>query len=112
MYKKLLSLFCLLFCLFRLSATPSFHIDWSKIDNNLNLLEWNLSEAETTIKSLEKDLEEQQKYSANQQIQYKTLEDKYQKSEKAMKLLKTISIVAISSTITLGAIIVWQQKHQ
>lgn len=112
MCKRLLALFCLLFCLFPLHATPSFHIDWNKIDNNLNLLEWNLSEAETTIKSLQKDLDEQQKYSANQQIQYKTLEDKYQKSEKAMKLWKTISIATISSTIILGAIIVWQQKHQ
>ena len=112
MCRKLVSLFCLLFCLFPLHATPSFHIDWSKIDNNLNLLEWNLDEAETTIKSLQKDLEEQQRFSANQQIQYKTLEDKYQKSERATKLWKTISIVAISSTITLGAIVVWQQRHQ
>lgn len=112
MCRKLVSLLCLVFCLFQLHATPSFHIDWSKIDNNLNLLEWNLDEAETTIKSLQKDLDEQQKYSANQQIQYKTLEDKYQKSERATRLWKTISIVAISSTITLGVITVWQQRHQ
>jgi len=112
MCKKLLSLFCLLFCSSVLSATPFFHIDWNKIDNNLNLLEWNLSEAETTIKSLQKDLEEQQKFSANQQIQYKTLEDKYQRSEKATQLWKTISIVTINSTIILGAIVIWQQKHQ
>lgn len=112
MCRKLVSLLCLVFCLFQLHATPSFHIDWSKLDDNLNLLEWNLDEAETTIKSLQKDLDEQQKYSANQQIQYKTLEDKYQKSERATKLWKTISIVAISSTLTLGVITVWQQRHQ
>lgn len=112
MCKKLLLLFCLVSCLSQLYATPSFHIDWTKVDDNLNLLEWNLNTAETTIKSLQMDLEEQQKFSANQQLQYKTLEDKYQKSEKATKLWKGISIVAISSTITLGAIVVWQQKLQ
>lgn len=109
MCKKLLFIFCLFFLLRPLSATPSFNIDWNKVDNNLNLLEWSLNEAQTTISQLQNQLEEQVKYSTNQQLQYKTLEDKYQLSEKRLKIWKTTSIVLIVvlSSIVIGDI-VWQ----
>lgn len=103
--KRLLSLFFLVFCLFQVPATPSFNIDWSKLDNSLNTLEWNLAEAETTIESLQTDLEEQTKYSASQQILYKTLEDKYILSEKHLKICRTLLIVITAVAITEGIVI-------
>lgn len=112
MCKKLLLLSCLFFCLFHLHATPSFHIDWSKIDNSLNMLEWNLSEAGTTINSLQTDLQEQQRYSANLQVQYRNLETKYQKLEKTTRLWKYTSTILFSSTVALLGVTLWQLKHQ
>ena len=112
MCKKLLLLSCLFFCLFHLHATPSFHIDWNKIDNSLNMLEWNLSEAGTTINQLQNQLEEQQKYSANQQLQYKTLEDKYQRLEKTTRLWKYTSTILFSSTVALLGVTLWQLNNQ
>ena len=112
MCKKLLFIFCLFFLLRPLSATPSFNIDWSKLDNSLNMLDWNLSEAEITIESLQRDLEEQQKYSANQQLQYKTLEDKYQRLEKTTRLWKYTSAILFSSTVALLGVTLWQLNNQ
>ena len=108
MCKKCLFIFCLFFLLRPLSATPSFNIDWNKIDNNLNMLEWNLKEAETTICQLQTQLEEQQKYSANQQLQYKTLEGKYLQLEKTTKFWKNTSIVLMIVCSITGAIAIWK----
>lgn len=106
--RKFLFIFCLFFLLRPLSATPSFNIDWGKLDDNLNLLEWNLTEAQTTISQLQTQLEEQVKYSANQQIQYKTLEDKYQQLEKRLKTWKNISVALLIVCSITGAIAIWQ----
>lgn len=108
MCKKLLFIFCLLFLLRPLSATQSFHIDWGKLDNNLNMLEWNLNEAQKTISQLQTQLDEQVKYSANQQLQYKTLEDKYQQLEKTTNFWKTTSITLTVVCSIIGAIAIWQ----
>ena len=108
MCKKLLFIFCLFFLLRPLSATSSFNIDWNKIDNNLNMLEWNLTEAQITIESLQNQLEEQVNYSANQQLRYKTLEDKYQQLEKTTNFWKATSITLMIVCSIIGAIAIWQ----
>lgn len=111
MCKNFLFIFCLFFLLHPLHATRSFNIDWNKLDNSLNMLEWNLKEAETTISQLQTQLEEQQKYSANQQLQYKTLEDKYQQLEKTTNFWKATSItlmIVCSVCSIIGAIAIWQ----
>lgn len=108
MCKKCLFIFCLFFLLRPLSATQSFNIDWGKLDNSLNLLEWNLTEAETTISQLQNQLDEQVKYSANQQLQYKTLEDKYQQLEKTTNFWKNTSITLMVVCSIIGAIAIWR----
>ena len=108
MCKKLLFIFCLFFLLRPLSATPSFNIDWDKLDNNLNMLEWSLADAQTTISQLQTQLDEQVKYSTNQQIQYKTLESKYLQLEKTTNFWKATSIVLMVVCSITGAIAIWQ----
>ena len=103
--KKCLFIFCLFFLLRPLHATPSFNIDWSKLDNSLNMLEWNLTEAGTTIESLQMDLKEQAKYLASQQVQLKSLENKYQLSEKRLKICRTLLIVTTAVAISEGIVI-------
>lgn len=76
------------------------------------MLEWNLSEAGTTISQLQNQLEEQQKYSANLQVQYKSLENKYQKLERTTRLWKYTSTILFSSTVALLGVTLWQLKHQ
>ena len=108
MCKKLLFIFCLFFLLHPLSATSSFNIDWNKIDNNLNMLEWNLTEAETTISQLQTQLEEQQKYSVSQQIQLENYENKYKKLEKSLKTWRATSITLVIVCSIIGAMAIWQ----
>lgn len=112
MCKKLLFIFCLFFLLRPLSATPSFNIDWNKIDNSLNMLEWNLTTAGTTISQLQNQLEEQQKYSANLQVQLETYENKYQRLEKTTRLWKYTSTILFSSTVALLGVTLWQLNNQ
>ena len=109
MCKKLLFIFCLFFLLRPLSATPSFNIDWGKLDDNLNVLEWNLKEAQTTISQLQNQLDEQVKYSANLEIRCKTSEDNCMKLEKSLKIWKTTStiLIIVISSIVIGEI-VWR----
>lgn len=109
MCKKLLFIFCLLFLLRPLYSTPSFHIDWVKLDDNLNMLEWNLNEAQKTISQLQTQLDEQVKYSANQQLQLEIYENSCQQLEKRLKIWKTTStiLIIVMSSIVIGEI-VWQ----
>ena len=94
----LFSLFCCL--LYSQQFKP---IDWKNIDENLNKLEMNFNSQEIERQILEKQLNdlinEQEKYSANQSLQYQTLEDKYMKLENNMKIWRTISIVLIPISI-------------
>ena len=108
--KRLLTVFLFsLFC--RLSYSHQFKpIDWENIDENLNNLEmnWNMQEVERQIleKHLSDLMKEQEEYSANQSLQYQTLENKYMKLENNMKIWRTTSIILIpisiiSTTITI-----------
>lgn len=103
--RKLLPLFCLLFCSSVLSATPSFAIDWDKLDDNLTQLEWNMRQLQTDNQSLRKYSEEMGKYSANQAIQLAESEAKSQQSEKAMKGWRTYSLVITTIAISEGLVI-------
>ena len=105
MCKKFLFIFCLFFLLRPLYATPSFNIDWDKLDNNLNMLEWNLNEAKTTISQLQTQLEEQQKYSMNQSIQLETYENRCQQLEKTIFRCRTLLIVITAVAIGEGIVI-------
>lgn len=105
MCKKLLFIFCLFFLLRPLSATQSFHIDWVKLDDNLNMLEWNLNDMKITIESLQMDLQEHQKYSANLQLQLETYENKYQRLEKTIFRCRTLLIVITVVAIGEGIVI-------
>lgn len=108
--KRLLTVFLFsLFCC--LSYSQQFKpIDWENIDENLNKLEmtWNTQEIERQIleKHLSDLMKEQEEYSANQSLQYQTLENKYMKLENNMKIWRTTSIILIpisiiSTTITI-----------
>lgn len=108
--KRLLTVFLFsLFC--RLSYSQQFKpIDWENIDENLNKLEmnWNMQEIERQIleKHLSDLMKEQEEYSANQSLQYQTLENRYMKLENNMKIWRTTSIILIpisiiSTTITI-----------
>ena len=76
------------------------------------MLEWNLNEAGTTISQLQNQLEEQQKYSANLQVQLETYENKYQQLERTTRLWKYTSTILFSSTVALLGVTLWQLKHQ
>lgn len=69
------------------------------------MLEWNLSEAKTTINSLQMDLQEHQKYSANLQVQLETYENKCKKLEKSLKIWKTTSTVLV---VILSSIVIYK----
>lgn len=67
-----------------------------------------MQEAERQIleKHLSDLMKEQEEYSANQSLQYQTLENKYMKLENSMKIWRTTSIILIpisiiSTTITI-----------
>ncbi len=103
--RKLLLLFCLLFCSSVLSATPSFTIDWNKLDDNLTQLEWNFQQLQTDNQSLQKYSEEMEKYSANQAIQLAESEAKSQQSKKATKRWRAYSLVITTIAISEGLVI-------
>ena len=75
-------------------------IDWNAIDENLNKLEMNLNALEIERQILETALDEQMKFSANQELRYKELENKLQKSKSSTKLWRVIAIVSASVAIT------------
>lgn len=110
--RKFFIVVLLLTSLFQLSAEPSFHVDWDKLDNNLNTIELNLNQLQIDNQNLQtqlinagNQLSEQIKYSANQQIQYKILEDNYEKLEKTTRIWKvcflTATTVCVVETVIL-----------
>lgn len=108
--KRLLFIFMFLSFSFSLFSQQFKPIDWENIDENLNNLEmtWNMQEIERQIleKHLSDLMKEQEEYSANQSLQYQTLENKYVKLENNMKIWRTTSIILIpisiiSTTITI-----------
>lgn len=115
MWKKRLILLCL-FCWCCFSAQSQDlvfrNIDWKSLDDNLNTIELNLNQLKTENNSLQTQLtnagnllNDQIKYSANQQIQYKTLEDNYEKLEKTTRIWKvcflTATTVCVIETIVI-----------
>lgn len=70
-------------------------IDWAAIENNVNSIELNLNELKINNEDLQKQLQiameellEQEKYSANQQLQYQTLENSYNSLKKTTNIWK------------------------
>ena len=104
----------LLFILsFQLSAEPFFHPDWQALDRNLNTIELNLTQLKTENNSLQiklmnvsEMLQEQTKYSANQQIQYQILENNYQKLERTTNLWKIGCCSFMTTTIGLVTVLI------
>lgn len=101
--KRLLLTLMFLSFSFSLFSQQFKPIDWGKIDENLNKLEMNLNMREIERQILEKQLRdlinEQEEYSANQSLQYQTLENKYLRSEKCMRVWRTTSIISIPISI-------------
>lgn len=97
--KRLFIVFMLSLFSFSLFSQQFKPIDWEKIDENLDKLEKNLNMQEIERQILEKQLsdlmKEQEEYSANQSLQYQTLENKYLRSEKCMRAWRTTSIILI-----------------
>jgi len=88
------------------------NIDWEGLDQNLMSVETNLNMLQienrnlnTQLDLLEKQLEEQTKYSANQQLQLAKLEAKSAKLESNISIWKTYSI--ISTVVIAGLITGW-----
>lgn len=63
-------------------------------------LEWNMQKLGVNNQNLEKLLEEQTKYSANQAIQLAESEARLQSSEKVMKRWRTYSLVITTVAIS------------
>ena len=102
-------IFLSVLCLALLSVSPShaesFTIDWSKLDNSLNQLEWNFQQLQADNQSLRKYSEEMERYSANQALQLQESEAKSQSSEKAMRRWKGYSLVITTVAISEGLVI-------
>ena len=101
----LLSVFCLLLLLVFPSHAESFTVDWSKLDDSLNQLEWNFQQLQIDNQNLRKYSEEMEKYSLNLLLQYQESEAKLQSSEKAMRKWRTYSLIITTVAISEGLVI-------
>lgn len=99
----------LVLCLALLSVSPShaesFTIDWSKLDDSLNQLEWSFQQLQADNQSLRKYSEEMEKYSANQALRLAESEAKSQSFETLMIRWKEYSLVITTVAISEGVII-------
>lgn len=116
--RKLFIIVLLFTLCFRLSAEPCFKVDWDKLDNNLNTIELNFQQLKTENSNLQilltnagNQLSEQIKYSANQQIQYKILEDNYKRLEKITKIWKVCFLTATTVCVIETIIIVYNRRE-
>ena len=117
MWKKRLIILLCLFCWCCLSAQSQDlvfnHIDWKSLDDNLNTIESNFQALKTENNNLQIQLinavnlrNDQIKYSANQQIQYKILEDNYKKLEKTTRIWRVCFLTATTVCIIETIIVV------
>ena len=107
--------FCAIALLFisfsRLSADVSFKADWSKIDNNLSIIEWNLNALKTENQTLQSLYDEQVKFSTAQSLQSQDLELKLQKSERTMKKWKIGCITLGATTLLATTLLIIQMRR-
>lgn len=101
-YLSVLALFLLLFSLSPLHSEVSTTIDWSTIESNVDSIENNLKQLHTDNKNLEMQLmdalrllDEQKKYSVQQQVLLQNCEDSLKKSELHTKIWKGCFIASI-----------------
>lgn len=81
-------------------------IDWSAIDNDLNMLEWNLEQLKTDNERLESAFDEQALYSTNLSIQLADCEKRLEASGRTMRLWRGCCIITtLSSLVLLGVLI-------
>lgn len=94
--RKFMILLCL-FCYFCLSVHSQElvfkPIDWNALDNNLNMLEWNLQQLKTDNMNSQKYSDEMAKFSASQALQLQEYESKLRTSEKATKRWRNCCLV-------------------
>lgn len=81
------------------------HIDWSKLDDSLTQLEWNMQQLQADNQSLQKYSEEMAKYSANQALQLTESEARSQSFETLMRRWRTYSLVITTVAISEGFVI-------
>ena len=110
----LLLVFCLLSSLGYSQELVFYNIDWDKLDSNLmsveedlNMLRINNDYMSRQLETLEHQLAEQAKYSANLQIQLAKSETKLAKLESSISKWKTYSIIStvVIAGLTTGLVI-------
>lgn len=80
-------------------AYSSRLIDWTAIDDSLNMLEYSLNQAESELRSSERLLEEQAMLSASLQAQLEDCELRLEKSDAAMRRWRIFSGVMAGTAI-------------
>lgn len=88
---------------FQLSADPSFHVNWDTIEENLTTIELNWKELETNnayliqqLTNVSTMLQEEQKYSAQLQLQSEDLKNRLKKQELYTKIWKGSCVVSVA----------------
>lgn len=90
-----IALLLLLFSVSAFSVTFKQNV-WDSIETDVNTIEFNLTQLQTENNNLQTLLEEQQTYSAAQQIQLETYEKNLRLSDRNMKIWRSCCLVSVA----------------